>query len=240
MGCHQTHPNKMLGLSVISFYFTLMFLFPESNASMMEVTTYLYGSAELPCTCDFVSGPESLYVMWQKRENLKERGLVVHSFRDGADHWEAQNQMYRGRTELSRDLSRGKLDLKLRDVTFSDEGIYYCRAANLKDRGDIPIRLSIDRLNAKKPSVTSVNNYGKRRLKCATSGVFRKPQVEWMAELDNRKMEDLSSFGSLSVTSLSDGTMRVESVLEYEVQRGVHYLCHVKEGRLRKTARAVI
>ncbi|KAM4701009.1 butyrophilin subfamily 1 member A1-like [Discoglossus pictus] len=224
---------------IVVFLYAVLFFCQTINASIMEVTTYLHGSAEFPCTFSFVSGPKSLYVSWEKREHLKSRGTIVHNLRDGGDDNEYQDPEYRGRTELSRDLSRGKLDLILTNVTFSDEGIYYCRAANLRDRGDIPIRLSINRLRASDPSVTFVTSNNERRLKCFSTGIFREPQIEWI-EWNNSEKINCTSFGTLNVIDLDDGTRLVESVLEYNITPNVHYFCYIKEGRLRRSARAVI
>ncbi|KAM4609572.1 butyrophilin-like protein 10 [Discoglossus pictus] len=221
-------------------FFAVLIFCSGLNASTLEVTTYLYGSAELPCIFPFVSGSESLYVSWEKRDNLKidKRNIpVVHMFQEGEDHNEHQDPAYKGRTELSKDISRGKLDLVLKNITYSDEGIYYCRAANLRGRGDIPVKLTINRLRTSDPSVIIINE--KKRLKCFTIGIFREPQIEWMAWI-NGEMRDLSIHGHLSVTNLSNGTMWVESVLNYEAKTNVHYFCHIKEGRLKRRARAVI
>ncbi|KAM4700704.1 butyrophilin-like protein 1 [Discoglossus pictus] len=123
---------------IVVFLYAVLLFYQTINASIMEVTTYLHGSAELPCTFSFVSGPKSLYVSWEKTEHLKSGGTIVHNLRDGGDDNEHQDPEYKGRTELSRDLSRGKLDLILTNVTFSDEGIYYCRAANTEGQRGHP------------------------------------------------------------------------------------------------------
>ncbi|XP_075449054.1 butyrophilin-like protein 1 isoform X3 [Ascaphus truei] len=210
----------------------------DKTGSPVEVTTYLYGTAELPCRFPFVSGSEGLYVTWEKTEDRdgKTQRFAVYSFHEGQEYNEYQGPQYRGRTEMLKELSRGKLDLRLTNVTFSEEGIYYCRAANLRDRGEQPIRLSIDRLSAGDIGVTAVSINGKRRLKCIITGVFRDPQVMWY----NREKEDLSSFASLNVTDLGDGTQQVESVLDYDVEMNKHYFCDVQEGRLRRSVRAVM
>ncbi|KAM4700705.1 butyrophilin-like protein 10 [Discoglossus pictus] len=231
--------SKMLSSTLIIHYFALLRLCTLLHASMVEMTTYLHGTAELPCTFSFVSGPESLYVSWQKRESLNDEGQVVHNFREGEDHYEHQDPKYKGRTKLSTDLSRGIMGLILINVTFSDEGIYYCRAANLKDRGDIPVKLTIDRLSAREPSATALTVDGKRRLNCFTTGVFREPQIEWI-KLHNREKKNLTNFSSLSMTNQEDGSQLVESVLDYNVKLNVHYLCTIKEGRLGTSIRVVI
>ncbi|XP_053561736.1 butyrophilin-like protein 10 [Bombina bombina] len=209
------------------------------NASVLEVTTKLHGTVVLPCKFSFITGPESLYVTWVKKDALNDKGTIAYVYQEGEDTSELQDQMYRGRTELIRDLSRGELNLMLRKVTLADVGIYYCQAANRKDRGDIAVLLSLDGLSASDPRVTAVAVGGKRRLKCFTTGSFRDPQIEW-TELQDGDMKDLSSYGHLNVTDLSDGQQLLESVLNYDVEWNVHYWCHIKEGGQKRSARAVM
>ncbi|XP_053561101.1 butyrophilin-like protein 1 [Bombina bombina] len=209
------------------------------GTSVVEVTTYLYGTTVLPCDFPFITGPQSLYVTWVKKEALNEKGPIAYVFQDGEHKSELQDPVYRGRTEMIWDLYRGQLNLMLSNVTFSDEGTYYCQAANLRDRGDIAVRLSVGGLSTSDPRVTAVTVGDKRRLKCFTTGSFRDPQIEWK-ELQNGDIRDLSSYGHLNVTHLSDGQQLLESVLDYNVQTNVHYWCHIKEGKLKRSTRAVI
>ncbi|XP_053561717.1 butyrophilin-like protein 2 [Bombina bombina] len=208
-------------------------------ALVVEVTTYLYGTAVLPCTFQFITGPKGSYVTWVKENALNKGGPIAHVFQDRQHRSELEDPVYRGRTEMIGDLYRGQLNLMLRNVTFSDEGIYYCKAVNVQDRGNTPVKLLVVRLNASDPRVTAVTVGDKRRLKCFTTGRFRDPQIEW-TELQDGDMKDLSSYGHLTVTVLSDGQQLLESVLDYNVQIYVHYWCHVTEGRLKISVRAVI
>ncbi|XP_075053589.1 butyrophilin-like protein 3 [Mixophyes fleayi] len=197
------------------------------------VTTHLYGTVQLPCSFPFVQ--DRVTVVWEKIGD-DGRKLVVHKYIEGRDSVEEQDSQYRGRTELSKEFSKRRLDLTLRDVTFSDEGTYYCRAAHEKGHGDTMVTLSIDRLDADDPKVILLHIDGKRRLKCIGIGVYRDPLVKWT----NRKKEDLSSYGTSNITTLSDGRQMVESVLNYDADIDEHYFCHITEGRLRRSARAVI
>ncbi|XP_075053591.1 V-set domain containing T-cell activation inhibitor 1-like [Mixophyes fleayi] len=206
----------------------------QTGQSLGEaVTTHLYGTVQLPCSFPFVQ--DGVSVLWEKIED-DGRKLVVHKYIEGRDSVEEQDSQYRGRTELSKEFSMRRLDLKLSDVTFSDEGTYYCRAAHEKGHGDTMVKLSIDRLDAGDPTVTLLHIDGKRRMKCIGIGVYRDPLVKWT----NRKNEDLSSYGTSSITTLSDGRQVVESVLNYDADIDEHYLCHITEGKVRRSARAVI
>ncbi|XP_018429036.1 PREDICTED: butyrophilin-like protein 8 [Nanorana parkeri] len=154
----------------------------------------------------------------------------------GQDQLEDQDIKYKERTQLSKDFSEGTVELTLRGVTFSDEGPYYCRAVNDRGHGDQKVQLTINELNAEEPMVTVAHIDGKKRLKCIETGAFRVPEVRWY----DREGKDLSAHVTHNITVLGDGRMRVESVLDLDVETNAHYFCQVKEGRLKRTARAVI
>ncbi|XP_018101265.1 butyrophilin-like protein 2 isoform X1 [Xenopus laevis] len=209
-------------------------LFSETHAAVI-VETPLYGTVQLPCKFPFVTEFQDSIVTWVKvsdRDN-DVAPQVVHSFQRGQDITEDQDPSYKGRTSISPEMSKGKMDLTLTDVTFDDEGSYYCQAANRLSREFKEIQLSITSLGAEDPSVTTD---GENRLKCMSEGLYKDPQVQWQ----DRDGNDFSSYGKLNVTDLGDGRKKVESVLEYPYETNKQYFCHVKEGRLRRSARAVV
>ncbi|XP_063804803.1 V-set domain containing T-cell activation inhibitor 1-like [Pseudophryne corroboree] len=199
----------------------------------LAVTTHFYDTVTLPCSFPFVY--DGVSVLWE-RIGEDGRKLLVHKFTEDQDHLVEQDPQYRGRTQLSKEFSKRRLDLTLRDVTFSDEGTYYCRAASEKGHGDLMVTLTIDRLNADDPKVSLLHIDGIRLLKCVTTGVFRDPKVKWT----NRNNEDLSSYATNNITALASGKQTVESILRYDVETNVHYFCQITEGRLKRSARAVI
>ncbi|CAI9602947.1 unnamed protein product, partial [Staurois parvus] len=199
------------------------------------VVASLYGTVILRCSFPFIRGLEGLVVVWEKTGPDK-RGFIAHKYKDGRDNVKDQDLRYTGRTALSEDVSKGTLDLTLREVTFSDEGTYYCRAANKRRHGDQKVELTIGNLNAADSTVTVIHIDGKKRLKCMDIGVFRNPWVKWYDE----QKTDLSQHGTRNVTDISNGRKKVESVLNMDVETNKHYFCVVKEGRLKRTARAVI
>ncbi|XP_044143426.1 butyrophilin subfamily 1 member A1-like [Bufo gargarizans] len=188
----------------------------------------------LPCRFSFAEALTGLSVIWNKTKN--DRKLILYKIMNSEEKPEEQDPQYRGRVELSTEFPQGNLHLILRNVTYEDEGTYYCRAANTKGHGDRKVTLSIDTLNADEPTVTLVTIGEKRRMKCRSSGVYHVPQVQWITA----QGEDLSSYGRLRITEQSNGWRLVESVLDYDVERNKQVLCHIQEGRLRRSTRAVI
>lgn len=199
------------------------------------VSTYLYGSVQLPCSFPFVQGPEGLTVVWEK-VGSDGRKLLVYKFMGGKDLLGDQDPQFKGRAELSRNFSLGNLNLTLREVTFQDEGTYVCKAAHEKDDGDLTVTLDISGLNVTDPAVIFTYINGDQYLRCLSSGVFRNLKVSWH---DLQKV-DLSHNATRNVTDLGDGRQMVESVLTIEMTPNVAYFCQIQEGRLSRTVRAVV
>lgn len=195
-----------------------------------KVTANLYGTVTLPCKFSFVNDLtdlRDLTVIW------KMKNLIVYKLEREKE--KEQDPRYTHRVRLSSGLKQGNLDLILKNVTHDDEGTYYCQAANNKGHVDKMVTLSIDNLDANLPTATLVTIDGKQRWKCRSSGVYHNPQVQWIT----KEGEDLSSYGGLNVTEESNGRKLVESVLDHDVEENAQILCHIKEGKLRRSARAV-
>lgn len=200
-----------------------------------EVVASLYANVTLRCSFPFIRGQEGLTVVWEK--NYQDgRRLIAHKFTEGRDNLKEQDISYTERTKLSEDFSHGRVDLTLQEVTFNDEGTYYCRAANRKGHGDKKVDLTIDNLDAEESTCTSIHIDGKKCLKCIDIGVFRNPWVRWYDEQGT----DLSEHGTRKITDIGNGRKMVASVLNLDVEANKPYFCLVKEGRLKRTARAVI
>ncbi|XP_030044569.1 butyrophilin-like protein 9 [Microcaecilia unicolor] len=217
-----------------SFCALLLLLSILGTGGSHEMKARLYTSVVLPCEFPFVQGSENLFISWEKEDN---RDIIaVHSFHDSTDHPEEQTAQYRGRTRLSKELSRGVISLELTEVTSSDAGIYMCKAANLNNRGSKEIHLTIDELEADDPKVTVEQRNGEKVLKCVSSGRYKKPRVEW----HDRKLNDLTSHAETNVSEAqSDGTRTVESVLNLPFTTNEHYFCHIHEEHLKRSVRAI-
>ncbi|XP_068127103.1 V-set domain containing T-cell activation inhibitor 1-like [Hyperolius riggenbachi] len=201
----------------------------------VRVTATLYSTLRLPCSFLFIIGEEGLSAAWELVDKDGRR-LLVHKFTKGQDDFTNQDLQFTERTELSKQFSEGNLDLTLREVTYNDEGRYFCRATNNKGHGDKEVELSINELNANDAMVTVTHVEGKKHLKCIETGMFRNPWVRWFDD----QGKDLSELGTRKITEVKDGKKKVESVLDYDVEINKHYFCQIREGRLRRTARAVI
>ncbi|XP_040190144.1 myelin-oligodendrocyte glycoprotein-like [Rana temporaria] len=199
------------------------------------VVASLHDNVTLPCWFSFIQGSEGLKVVWEKNDK-DGRGSIAHMFMNNQDNLTEQDIRYTERTELSGDFAQGTVNLTLREVTFNDEGTYFCRAANRKDHGDKKVELTINKLNAEESTVTIIHIDGKKRLKCIDIGVFRDPWIKWYDE----ESTDLSDYGTRNITDIGNGRKMVTSVLNLDVERNKPYFCVVKEGRLKRTARAVL
>lgn len=69
--------------------------------------------------------PTDLLVEWRRSDP----SITVHVRRDNRDQPNAQNELYRRRTELRQDaLQSGDLSLTLKNISLVDEGTYTCTA----------------------------------------------------------------------------------------------------------------
>ncbi|XP_053311016.1 erythroid membrane-associated protein-like [Spea bombifrons] len=110
--------------------------------SVPTVTAVLHGTAVLPCSVPFISGTEDLLVSWVKKIGTKP-SLVLLAFNEGQFDLKHQAPQYRGRTNMSPDLSNGRLDLTLTHVKHRDEGVYVCQVMNTANHRDTEVRLTV-------------------------------------------------------------------------------------------------
>ncbi|XP_053311025.1 myelin-oligodendrocyte glycoprotein-like [Spea bombifrons] len=140
----RTSDSEMKPLLWINDIIFLRFLLFWANCegSVPTVTAVLHGTAVLPCSVPFISGTEDLLVSWAKKIGTKP-SLVLHAFNKGQFNLTHQAPQYRGRTNMSPDLSNGRLDLTLTPVEQPDEGVYVCQVTNTADYRDIEVRLRV-------------------------------------------------------------------------------------------------
>ncbi|XP_040190104.1 uncharacterized protein LOC120921656 [Rana temporaria] len=205
----------------------------KDNDVTYDVSTFLYGTAQLPCSFPFIRGLEKLTLIWKKEEeNIKS---CIHSFQMGREHHLEQDSRYKGRTKLSTKFPQGDLGLTLRGVTFADVGTYYCHAANTLNAGIQKVELSISGLNVHSRVGTLSDVDGKKRLTCITIGMFRDPWVRWY----DVKNTTLTKYETHHITDEADGMKKVESVLRYDDEINEMHFCQVGEGTLHTTTRIV-
>uniref|UniRef100_A0A8P4GN63 Ig-like domain-containing protein n=1 Tax=Dicentrarchus labrax TaxID=13489 RepID=A0A8P4GN63_DICLA len=104
----------------------LLVHFRQYFMSVYQVEVYSgVESVLLPCKTT-VHLPEDVTVEWRDSDNMK-----VHVYQNGSDQPEEQNQYYRDRTEMKRNLLEpGDLSLTLKYPTDRDIDIYTCTVYN--------------------------------------------------------------------------------------------------------------
>ncbi|XP_039603148.1 butyrophilin-like protein 8 [Polypterus senegalus] len=103
---------------------------------------YAGGEIVLNCFVDTHIPIEKLEVQWVKTEDGSE--TLVHLFVEGEDQPESQNQLYKGRTELSNEsLADGNFSLKLKSVGIKDKGIYKCKVHTNTESAETTIELDV-------------------------------------------------------------------------------------------------
>uniref|UniRef100_A0A4W6BVZ2 Ig-like domain-containing protein n=1 Tax=Lates calcarifer TaxID=8187 RepID=A0A4W6BVZ2_LATCA len=91
----------------------------SQHASAVEVVE---GDHFVLLPCEFPTF-DLMEVVWFNRDN----GRTVHVYKNGSDRPEEQNQVYRDRTEMKKDLLRtGDLSLTLKHPKVTDTGRYKC------------------------------------------------------------------------------------------------------------------
>ncbi|XP_039459249.1 uncharacterized protein LOC120434847 [Oreochromis aureus] len=134
--------------------------------------------------------PEDVVVAWQSDE------MMVHLYENGSDKLEEQDQVYRDRTKLNKDLLKtGDVSLILKHPTDDDNGEYSCEVSNRDDNRTNRIwRHKIVLLKVKVPLVEVESGVEYVRLLCHTTlHLPEDAKVEWTdnytdAEISNRKV----------------------------------------------------
>uniref|UniRef100_A0A3B5R9D9 Ig-like domain-containing protein n=1 Tax=Xiphophorus maculatus TaxID=8083 RepID=A0A3B5R9D9_XIPMA len=168
------------------------------------VTCVFRQSCILPCNVD----PSSDTIL--RWDHLTSREHNVHSYYDSEDQLGRQDQQFKGRTSLFKDLiSRGNASLKLTGVKIQDEGRYRCYSST--ERG----------INIKK-----VEN----RIICSSEDIYPKPELTWFIyppselELHNRTTVHQTEEQLYSISS---------SLLVSDSFKDQIYSCTVSSGRNR-------
>ncbi|XP_043961089.1 programmed cell death 1 ligand 1-like [Gambusia affinis] len=126
----------------------------------------------LPCSFQPADQPA---VHWTR---LAAAESVVHSYYDGRDQVQHQNQNFRGRTSLFVDrVSSGNASLLLTGVKVQDQGRYLCNCSTSAGTRLAVIRVSVD------APVKTVNlRQAENRVVCSSDEIYPEPNLTWSTE----------------------------------------------------------
>uniref|UniRef100_M3ZR77 Ig-like domain-containing protein n=1 Tax=Xiphophorus maculatus TaxID=8083 RepID=M3ZR77_XIPMA len=204
--------------------FCSMFLIFQSLLWLLSrgdptVTCVFRQSCILPCNVD----PSSDTIL--RWDHLTSREHNVHSYYDSEDQLGRQDQQFKGRTSLFKDLiSRGNASLKLTGVKIQDEGRYRCYSSTERGSKKTFIQLKVEALI--KVNIKKVEN----RIICSSEDIYPKPELTWFIyppselELHNRTTVHQTEEQLYSISS---------SLLVSDSFKDQIYSCTVSSGRNR-------
>uniref|UniRef100_A0A673ZMQ2 Ig-like domain-containing protein n=1 Tax=Salmo trutta TaxID=8032 RepID=A0A673ZMQ2_SALTR len=138
----------------------------------------------LPCSLLNFTKSAGLVVKWS-RSNLKDttgKDKVVHFYRDARDSNVDQDESYRGRTSLFKELKNGNVSLKLSRVKLSDEGNYMCYVLVQEPNSlvhETVIQLIVVAVSNPVISINGTKGSGVV-LKCEAKSWYPKPEMNWL------------------------------------------------------------
>eukprot|EP00063_Salmo_salar_P059029 XP_014033864.1 PREDICTED: butyrophilin subfamily 3 member A2-like isoform X2 [Salmo salar] len=177
----KRYSSRSLGLILIS-------LLLETETSHVVSSDPVVAVADddviLPCSLLNFTKSAGLVVKWS-RSNLKDttgKDKVVHFYRDARDSNVDQDESYRGRTSLFKELKNGNVSLKLSRVKLSDEGNYMCYILVQEPNSlvhETVIQLIVVAVSNPVISINGTNGSGVV-LKCEAKSWYPKPEMNWL------------------------------------------------------------
>uniref|UniRef100_M3ZR80 Ig-like domain-containing protein n=2 Tax=Xiphophorus maculatus TaxID=8083 RepID=M3ZR80_XIPMA len=172
----------------------------------------------LPCSFQPADGPA---VHWTQ---LAAAEPAVHSYYDGRDRVQHQNQNFRGRTSLFVDwVSSGNASLLLTGVKVQDQGRYVCNCSSSAGTRLAFIRVSVD------APVKTVNlRQAENRLICSSDGIYPEPNLTWSTEPPSELVLQSSTLVQLTEQQL----FNISSSLKVpDNDTDLTYVCTVRTRR---------
>uniref|UniRef100_A0A3B5MI57 Ig-like domain-containing protein n=1 Tax=Xiphophorus couchianus TaxID=32473 RepID=A0A3B5MI57_9TELE len=168
----------------------------------------------LPCSFQPADGPA---VHWTQ---LAAAEPAVHSYYDGRDRVQHQNQNFRGRTSLFVErVSSGNASLLLTGVKVQDQGRYVCNCSSSAGTRLAFIRVSVDAEN---------------RLICSSDGIYPEPNLTWSTEPPSELVLQSSTLVQLTEQQL----FNISSSLKVpDNDTDLTYVCTVRTRRNHETNR---
>uniref|UniRef100_A0A8C6SVJ4 Ig-like domain-containing protein n=1 Tax=Neogobius melanostomus TaxID=47308 RepID=A0A8C6SVJ4_9GOBI len=139
------------------------------RAADRSVSCLLHSACVLPCPFD--PGPE-VVIHWL---NPPESSSPVHSFYHSKDQLGHQQQRYRGRTSLFKELiSKGNASLRITGVELADSGRYKCYTSTTKGNNEDFFSVEVQA-----PVLEVSLQQEEERLLCRSENIYPRPDVNW-------------------------------------------------------------
>uniref|UniRef100_A0A3B3YAU1 Ig-like domain-containing protein n=1 Tax=Poecilia mexicana TaxID=48701 RepID=A0A3B3YAU1_9TELE len=205
---------------LISFMLSLSGLL-KTQYSKTETMLFKGQNCILPCNVD----PSSdTIIHW---DLITSGGHNVHSYYDTEDQLGRQDQQFKGRTSLFKDLiSRGNGSLRLTGVKIQDEGRYSCYSSTERGSRKTFIQLKVE---GRLASIVLVEN----RIICSSEWIYPQPELSWSVyppselEINSPTMVHQTEEQLYSISS---------SLLVSDRLYDQTYSCTVSSSRNKKTA----
>ncbi|KAK1150653.1 butyrophilin subfamily 1 member A1-like [Acipenser oxyrinchus oxyrinchus] len=151
-------------------------------------------------------------------------GRPVHLYLNQRDWLETQDSDYRGRTALPPSaLQTGDISLRLRNLRYSDSGVYTCYADDRSWYENGQTEVIVAALGTQ-PSVSMDSTQGQQtRLVCRSEGWYPEPEVIWR----DRDGNNVTSLSNTTVLRDSQGLLTVSSYIKIKQQSNV-FSCLVR------------
>ncbi|MGH0125869.1 UNVERIFIED_CONTAM: hypothetical protein FKN15_074289, partial [Acipenser sinensis] len=174
----------------------------------------------LPCHISPRASAVGMEVKWFRKGSDR----IVHLYIDQKDQLRTQDSDYRGRTALPPSaLQTGDISLHLRNLRYSDRGVYTCVAddGGWDEEGQTEL---IIRALGTQPSISMDSTQGEQtRLVCRSEGWSPEPEVIWR----DRDGNDVTSLSNTTVLRDSQGLLSVSSYIKIKQQSNV-FSCLVR------------
>uniref|UniRef100_A0A3Q2PDS7 V-set domain-containing T-cell activation inhibitor 1 n=1 Tax=Fundulus heteroclitus TaxID=8078 RepID=A0A3Q2PDS7_FUNHE len=158
----MTELRRLTFWGLVTFFWTL-------SRGDTEVSCVFSEICILNCSIQPDSNP---VINWT---HLAAESYLVHSFSDGKDKVEHQNQNFRGRTSLFGDqVHSGNASLLLTAVKVQDQGRYECKSRTAGRTALSFITVTVD-APVKRVTLQQAGN----RITCSSDGIYPEPNLTW-------------------------------------------------------------
>nr|XP_014353388.1 PREDICTED: butyrophilin subfamily 3 member A2-like [Latimeria chalumnae] len=152
----------------------------------------------------------------------------VHLYRNKKDDYQVQNTAYRERTVLSKEgLVTGTISLSLRNIGFTDEGMFTCLVTLGTWDEESKIEVKVGAFNEPELELHGYKlsgfYYGIRLL-CKSEGWYPRPEIHWT----NENGENLTTLSYSTIEQNAAGFFTVESHIKVIKGSGIIVSCVLK------------